>query len=152
MLQNGQRLTDRIVQGCSPRWWLYGCKPCSISISRSTVLRFQGLLILGHAVLDGVPRGAVQGAQEAAETLTNSCQLSVVQCRSQGLGWDSRLLGQLPCEIRLHGREEVLAFGSPFIGQGTQLVGTPLFCAHDSSSLSTSCRCFPSVTKSSPSM
>src|SRR5262249_42647576 len=113
---------------------------------------FQGLLILGQAVLDSISRSAVQSAQEAAETLTDGCQLSVVQRRSQGLELASRSLGQLPCEICLHSREEVLAFGSPFIGQGTELVGTPLVCTHDSSPPSVSCRCCPSVTKSSPSM
>src|SRR5262245_24568669 len=90
--------------------------------------------------------------QETAETLPDGCQLSVVQRRCQGLGLDSRPLGQLPCEIRLHGREEGLALGGPFIGQGPELVGTPPFCAHDSASFPLSCRCFPSVTKSSPSM
>src|SRR2546428_9975076 len=82
MLHDGQRLTNRIVQRCTLRWRLYGREPGSISISRSTVLRFQGLLILGHAVLDSIPRGAVQGTQETAETLTDGCQLSVVQRRS----------------------------------------------------------------------
>src|SRR5438094_6709460 len=90
MLHNGQRLTHRIMQRCSRRWRLYGREPCSISISRSTVLRFQGLLILGHTVLDGVPRGAIQGMQETAETFTDGYQLSVVQRRSQGLGLASR--------------------------------------------------------------
>src|SRR4029450_1933029 len=143
MLHNGQRLTDRIVQRCS-RWWrLYGREPCGILCSRSTILRCQSLLIFGYAVLDGVPRGIVQGVQEAAETRTDGCQLSVVQRRRQGLGLASRPLGQLLCDIRLHGREEGLAFGSPFIGQGTELVGTPLFCAHDSSPSSASCSCVP---------
>src|SRR5262249_38079560 len=146
MLQDGQRLTDRVVQRGSLQWWLYGRKPCNISISRSTVLRFQGLLILGHAVLDSVSRGVVQGVQEAAETFTDSWQLSVVQRRSHGLGLARRTLGQLRCEIGVQGREKCFAFGGPFIGQGTELAGTPLFYAHDSSSFPASCRCFPSVT------
>src|SRR4029453_13651578 len=152
MLHNGQRLRARIVRRCRRGWGLYGREPCGILCSRSTILRFQSLLIFGYAVLDGVPRGIVQCVQEAAETRTDGCQLSVVQHRGQGLGLASRPLGQLTYEIRLHGRKEGLAFGSPFIGQGTELVGTPLFCAHDSSPSSASCSCFPSVTKSSPNM
>src|SRR5215510_11207553 len=38
MLHKGQRLTDRIMQPCSFRWWLYGREPCGISIGRSAVL------------------------------------------------------------------------------------------------------------------
>src|SRR5215471_1373366 len=133
MLHNGQRLTNRIVQPCSLRWRLYGREPYGISIGRSAVLRFQDLLKLGHAVLDGVPRGAVQSMQKAAQTRTDSCQLSVIQRWNQGLRLTSRALRQLRCEIRLHGREKGLAFGSPFIGQGPKLIGTPRFYAHDSS-------------------
>jgi hypothetical protein len=151
MLQDGQRLTDGIVQRYSFRWRLYGREPCSISRSRSTVLRFQGLLIFGHAVLDGVPWGAVQRVQEAAETRTDGGQLSGIQRGRQSLGWVSRTLRQVRREIGVQGREEGLAFGGPFIGQGIELVSTPLLCAHDASSLPASCRCRPSVTKSSPS-
>ena len=56
--------------------WLQGRQPYGISVRRSAVLRVQGMLMLGHAVLEGVPRRAVHGAQEATEALTDGCQLS----------------------------------------------------------------------------
>src|SRR5262245_59821622 len=152
MLHNRQRLTHCVVQGDRLQRRLYGREPCGISRRRCTVLRFQGLLILGYAVLNGVPRGAVQGAQKAAETLTDGCQLRGIRRRRQRLGLASSTLRPLRRQIRVQGREECLAFGHPFIGQGTELVGTPLFYAHGTSPGASSCRCLPSVMKSSPSM
>ena len=73
MLHKAQRLTNRIVQPCSFRWRLYGREPCGISRSRSTILRFQGLLIFSQTALERVARGAIQSMQKAAETLTDGC-------------------------------------------------------------------------------
>ena len=104
-------------------------------ISRSTVLRFQGLLIFGYAVLDGIAWGAVQGVQEAAKTRPMAVSSASYNAGARGWGWQQDP-GTIALRDTSHGREEDLAFGSPFIGQGTELVGTPLFCAHYSSPLS----------------
>ena len=150
MLQNGQCLADRQVRCYGVQRWLQGSEPCGIITRRSSVLRFQRGLMLGHAVLEGVPWRTVHCVQEAAEALSNRGQLSLIDGWSYRVWLGRNTLGQLGRHIGVQGRQKGLAFGHPFVGQGTELVDTPALYGHGSSPPPASCKCFPRLMKSSP--